>query len=196
MLSWPGLLRGCRERGPGRALDWQFVQPRRRTKGPVRCRNAFRGTVRIAATLLALWMCGGVAKADITGPAFVQSDASLLVSGKRIRLFGIYVLETDRRCVSPLFPVRCKQRAALSLELQIERFVRCKERSINADRSVNAVCWEGVTPFSDKVDLAAWMLRQGWAVALPDAPFEYHVLERIARARGFGVWGLQVDSVQ
>lgn len=38
-------------------------------------------------------------------------------------------------------------------------------------------------------DLAAYLLEQGWAVALPYTPFEYHVLERIARHKGFGIWG-------
>jgi endonuclease YncB( thermonuclease family) len=155
-----------------------------------------RLTIRGAAIVLALMICGGAAQADITGYAFVLEDASLLVAGKRIQLYGIHVPQTDRECVSPLFPRRCKQRAALALELKIGRFVRCEERSINADLSVNAVCWEGVTPFSEKVDLAEWMLSQGWAVALPDGPFEYHVLERIARTRGLGVWGFQVDSIQ
>lgn len=46
------------------------------------------------------------------------------------------------------------------------------------------------------VDLAAWMLEHGWAVALPAAPPEYRALERIARARGRGVWGYQVDEVR
>jgi endonuclease YncB( thermonuclease family) len=42
-------------------------------------------------------------------------------------------------------------------------------------------------------DLAAELLRQGWAVALQDAPFEYQALEKIARNRAIGVWGLAVE---
>ncbi len=38
-------------------------------------------------------------------------------------------------------------------------------------------------------DLAAYLLRKGWAAALPGAPFEYQVLERIARTKGLGIWG-------
>ena len=45
-------------------------------------------------------------------------------------------------------------------------------------------------------DLSAYLLEQGWAVALPDAPFEYQTLEKIARSRGFGVWGTPVDNIQ
>ena len=33
------------------------------------------------------------------------------------------------------------------------------------------------------------------ALALPDAPFEYHALEKIARHRGLGVWGMPADRI-
>jgi len=46
-----------------------------------------------------------------------------------------------------------------------------------------------------RADLAAELLRHGWAVALPGAPFEYVTLERIARAHNRGIWGFQVDSI-
>ena len=45
-------------------------------------------------------------------------------------------------------------------------------------------------------DLSAYLLTRGWAVALPDAPFEYSALEKIARQQGIGVWGLAVDRVR
>jgi len=48
----------------------------------------------------------------------------------------------------------------------------------------------------DYEDLAAYLIRQGWAVSLPGAPFEYTVLERIAEQQGVGVWGFQVGSVR
>ena len=150
----------------------------------------------MAAAIFAIVLSGGVARADITGPAIVRADSSLVVAGRIVRLFGIHIPPTERTCVSPLFPVRCKERVARALELKIERFVRCEAKSVNPDRSINAVCWEGVTPVSEPEDLGAWLLAQGWAVALPDAPFEYHVLERIAYARGLGVWGFQVDSIR
>jgi endonuclease YncB( thermonuclease family) len=40
------------------------------------------------------------------------------------------------------------------------------------------------------------MLRQGWAVALPDAPFEYAAMEKIARTKGIGIWGIPIDTIQ
>jgi len=44
--------------------------------------------------------------------------------------------------------------------------------------------------------LSEWMLQSGWAVALPDAPFEYSAMESIARSRGIGIWGIPVDVIR
>ncbi|MCX8048172.1 MAG: hypothetical protein N3A55_00740 [Methylohalobius sp.] len=65
--------------------------------------------------------------------------------------------------------------------------------SQNEDSSLNAICRVNYSPFREGEDLAAYLLTQGWAAALPDAPFEYHVLEKIARQRNLGVWSLPVD---
>ena len=73
--------------------------------------------------------------------------------------------------------------------------MHCEEQSRNEDRSINAICQVGVSSFSDGEDLAAYLLRQGWAVARPDAPFEYHVLERIARRQGVGIWEVPVVNL-
>jgi endonuclease YncB( thermonuclease family) len=70
------------------------------------------------------------------------------------------------------------------------RFVHCDRQWTNDDRSITAICT------IDGEDLGAWMISQGWAVALPDAPFEYEVLERIARSRQLGVWGFPVDRIE
>ena len=43
--------------------------------------------------------------------------------------------------------------------------------------------------------MAAWLISEGWALALPDAPFEYVALERIAHAQQRGVWGFTVDRL-
>jgi endonuclease YncB( thermonuclease family) len=68
-------------------------------------------------------------------------------------------------------------------------FVECDSQGRNPDGSYMAVC---TTP---AYNLSKIMLSQGWAVALPDAPFEYRVLEDIARSRGVGVWGIPVEPI-
>jgi endonuclease YncB( thermonuclease family) len=78
----------------------------------------------------------------------------------------------------------------LALDFKISGdFVHCIPHYVNPDSSVIASCRSG------NEDLSEWMLQRGWAVALPDAPFEYAAMERIARARGIGVWGIPVEVI-
>jgi endonuclease YncB( thermonuclease family) len=134
--------------------------------------------------------------ADIAGPAFVQDDGSLVVDRRKIHLFGIYIPPTDRDCHIFVQPVRCSSRAALALDLKIQGFVHCQAKSKNPDGSINAVCAVNKNFSSEGEDLSAYLLRQGWAAARPGAPFEYHVLENIARRKSLGVWGFAADSIQ
>lgn len=148
----------------------------------------------IAALAGILWSSPfGVWAGDLAGYAIVQDDASLRIQGRTIRLYGIYIPPTDRSCLFFLRPTRCASRAALALEIKIQGFVRCQEMSLNEDGSLNAICWVNYSPFREGEDLAAYLLSQGWAVALPEAPFEYHALEKIARHRSLGIWGFAAD---
>lgn len=138
------------------------------------------------------------AAADIESYAIVQNDATLEVQGKTIRLFGVHVPRTERGCLTVLRPIRCGSRAVQALELKVQGFVRCRPQVRYTDGSLGAICYvrgDG-SILEPPVDLGAWLIEQGWAVALPDAPFAYHTLERIARTRGHGIWGFQVDSIR
>ncbi|MGH6640395.1 MAG: thermonuclease family protein [Polaromonas sp.] len=130
-----------------------------------------------------------VADPEISSFAFVQEDGSLKVAGDLIRLYGIYIPPTEQACYTFIRPVPCGPRASLALEFKISGdFVRCIPRATNPDGSITASCRTG------NEDLSVWMLQRGWAVALPDAPFEYHTMERIAHARGIGIWGIPIDA--
>ena len=121
----------------------------------------------------------------------------LRVTGRKIRLYGIYIAPTDRFCRSTIRPVRCASRAVLALDFRIQGLVRCQPRRRHADGSLSAVCrvpGDG-SILSPDIDLAAYLLREGWAVALPGAPFEYLALERIAQSRQRGIWGTPVDEI-
>jgi endonuclease YncB( thermonuclease family) len=131
------------------------------------------------------------ANAEIVSYAFVQPDGTLRVSGESIRLYGVYVPPTDQSCRTFERPIECGTRASLALDFHIGvEFVHCEERVRYQDGSLTALCRVRGE------DLSAWMLQKGWAVALPDAPFEYTALEKIARARGLGVWGFPVDVIR
>lgn len=132
-----------------------------------------------------------LAQSEISSFAFVQDDGSLKISGSLVRLYGIYIPPTDQSCYSFIRPVPCGSRASLALDFRISgAFVHCLPRATNPDGSITASCTV------DKEDLSAWMLQKGWAVALPDAPFEYQTLEKIAQSRGIGIWGIPIDTLR
>ncbi len=140
------------------------------------------------ATLLAL--AATTAEADIVGNAIIQDDGSLRVRGRTIRFHGIHIPQTDRVCRTSIRPVRCGSEATLALHFRIQGFVRCEPVTRNRNGSISAVCYvrgRGSVLEPDE-DLGAYLLRQGLAVARPEAPFEYVALERIARAQRRGIW--------
>jgi endonuclease YncB( thermonuclease family) len=146
------------------------------------------------SALLAVFIAASLAQqsmvfAEISSFAFVQQDGSLKVAGNVVHLYGIYIPPTDQTCYTFIRPMPCGTRASLALEFQISGdFVHCIERAANPDGSITASCR------ANGQDLSEWMLQRGWAVALPDAPFQYVAMEKIARAKGIGVWGIPVDA--
>lgn len=127
----------------------------------------------------------------ISSFAFVQENGTLRIDGYLVNLYGIYVPSTDRTCYEFVRPMPCGTRASLALEFKISgSFVYCAPQATNADGSIVGSCTAGGE------DLSAWMLQKGWAVALPDAPFEYAAMERIARSRQVGIWGIPIDVIR
>ena len=148
------------------------------------------------ALLIAAASNGAAAEtADVIGHAIVRDDASLLINNQVVHLYGIYIPSTNRTCRGWINPVRCGSRAALALDFKTKGFIHCFEQYENSDGSIDATCWQDRTAFDAGVDLAAYLIERGWAMALPGAPFEYHAMERIARSRELGVWGWPVDSM-
>ena len=144
----------------------------------------------LALNLLLALSAAGLRADEISSYAFVQDDGSLRVSGHTVRLFGIHIPPTAQSCRSFERPVTCAPQAVLALDFKIGAdFVHCTPQTRNDDGSITAVCRVGDT------DLSAYLLSRGWALALPDAPFDYAALEKIARHRGLGVWGLPVERI-
>ena len=142
-----------------------------------------------------LWQEAAVA-ADIVSYAIVQDDATLRVRGKTIRLFGVYPVDLRRFCDRTFRPVRCQTRAAVALASKIQGFVRCDPQARHGDGTISAICYvAGRGVFDPPIDLGAYLIREGWAVALPEAPFVYHTYQEIAKVNQRGVWGFQADSI-
>ena len=150
------------------------------------------GLVTVAT--VALLVVATPSAADFRSYAIVQDDASLVIQNKVVRLFGIYIPDHGQFCDTQLRPAFCGYRAATALNSKIQGFVTCEEMGFFEDGSISAICWTKRSSFSEGVDLGAYLIRQGLALAGPDAPFEYRALERIAENRGVGVWGFQVDQ--
>jgi len=134
------------------------------------------------------------AEHEIVGHAFVQDDGSLWIKDEVVHLYGIYMPPTGRYCRSNLSPFRCGSRGVLALDFKVKGFVHCFPQWENEDRSLDAICYVDRTSFDPGIDLAEYLLERGWAVALPNGPFQYQAMEKIARSRGLGVWGWQTDS--
>lgn len=153
--------------------------------------NASRLARRLFALLWVAVSLQASGAPEISSFAFVHEDGTLTVSGQRIHLYGIYIPPTDRTCSTFIQPMPCGTRASLALEFRISGdFVRCSERNRSTDGTIIASC------SANGEDLSEWMLQRGWAVALPDAPFAYAAMEKIARAKGLGIWGIPVDAVR
>ncbi|MDH3473741.1 MAG: hypothetical protein OEM59_08610 [Rhodospirillales bacterium] len=151
----------------------------------------------LALAIAAFLLATGPALAEQKRLAFVQPDGTLKVGQRIVRLHGIHIPPGNRICKTFLRPPRCGSRSVVALDLRVDRFVTCDEVGRYADRSVSAVCWvkDRDDPLGPNVDLSAWMIYHGWAVAVPGAPFEYVTLERIAQTRRRGIWGFHADSI-
>lgn len=146
----------------------------------------------ILGVLLAMATASVTAR-ELHSYASVQDDGSLRIKRHTVHLYGIYLADNTTQCRSNIRPVRCASRSVLALDFKVQGFVRCFPQTENEDGSLNAICYVGRTSFEEGEDLGAYLIQNGWAMALPDAPFEYHAMERIARHNDRGVWGFTID---
>jgi endonuclease YncB( thermonuclease family) len=150
-----------------------------------------------ALLILGVLLGQGAAATDIVSYAIVQDDATLKVRGKTIRLYGVYVVDTRPFCDRTFRPVRCQTRASVALASRIQGFVHCNPQVEYRDGSIGAFCSvDGGSVTTDPIDLGGYLIKEGWAVALPEAPFAYHTYQEIAKINGRGVWGFQADSIR
>jgi endonuclease YncB( thermonuclease family) len=128
----------------------------------------------LSIVVVALLLCARPSAAEFSSYVIIRDDASLLIRNNVVRLFGVYIPRVNQ--------------AAAALNFAIHGFVTCQEMDTYDDGSIGAYCWTRAT------DLGAYLIRNGLALAGPDAPFDYHAMERIARSNGLGIWGFQVDQ--
>lgn len=150
------------------------------------------------AFLSILLFCTGVyvMAQELHSYAIVEDDGSLLIQGRRVHLFGIHMVDnadSSAQCQNNVRSESCVTRAVFALDSKVQGFLRCYTQTENEDKSLNSICYVGRSSFEAGEDLGAYLIKEGWALALPAAPAEYHALERIARHHKRGVWGFPVD---
>ena len=187
-------MNAAKPKAPARPRS-KSAEPPLRMQGPPRKTSAIRsGWLLALVAALIPWTNSGAYEID--GLALVRDDGSLLINSQVIRLYGIYLPSTGRQCQTHIIPIRCADRTVLQLDFKVKGFVYCYPQTANSDGSLNAVCYVGRTFFEPGEDLGAHLVQNGWALATPEAPFEYQAMERIARTRELGVWGWPADSIR
>ena len=140
--------------------------------------------LRLALILCLLFLSPPVTAQTFTGVASVTDGDSLEIRGTRIRLHGIDAPESRQLCTRPSGQSwRCGQQAALALSDRIgRRSVICVARDTDRYGRTIAVCSQ------DGIDLNAWMVAEGWAVAYRQYSRDYVLADTEARSAGRNIW--------
>jgi len=139
----------------------------------------------LPAVLIAImpcWSTSAIAE-DIIGRASVIDGDTIEIHGQRIRFHGIDAPESRQLCKKGGQQYRCGQQASIALaDMVAQSVVRCEQRGIDRYKRIVAVCSLG------NVDLNAWMVRQGWAIAYRQYSRDYVDHESAAQAEKTGIW--------
>lgn len=146
--------------------------------------GGWKAIVLLAASSCCLFP-SAVSAFEVSSYAFVNDDGTIRIRNRTFRLFGLYVPRMAYTCQRFTLPITCASQPRLALEFKIDsKFVHCVGDGQYGDGTYPAYC------DVDGYDLGIYLLEQGFAMALPDAPLEYMLIERIARSRGTGVWAI------
>jgi endonuclease YncB( thermonuclease family) len=143
--------------------------------------------------LLPLWaplvlaLIAGAASAEpIVGKARVIEGDIIEINRLRIRLFGIDAPEPGQTCLAGGSPWACGQNATFGLSAIMERqWVHCSPQTGSTAERIVAVCR---LAGDNGPDIAAGMVRQGWALAYPPGSGTYTAEERLAQKAKSGIW--------
>lgn len=125
---------------------------------------------------------------NLAGTASVIDGDTIEIRGKRIRLHGIDTPESFQLCYVDGRPWQCGQAAASRLSHKIwQKSVRCEKRDEDRYGWLIAVC------YADDVNINAWLVSEGLAVAYREYSTDYVGLEKRAKTARKGVWGSQFE---
>jgi endonuclease YncB( thermonuclease family) len=123
-------------------------------------------------------------QATVIGKAWVIDGDTIDISGTRIRLLGIDAPESAQSCTDGnKRSWLCGRAATRELKALIAgRQLACEPSGLDRYRRVLAVC-----ALPDGIDVNAWMVRQGWALAYGYSS-PYRSQEAEAQAAKRGIW--------
>jgi endonuclease YncB( thermonuclease family) len=145
------------------------------------------GIAMIAVSAVAQAAPGSLLPMKITGEAQVLDGETLTIGEATIRIWGIEAPAVDQTCLQrdDDEPWDCGEEAARALTGIIDgREITCGMRHLQLDEHFVADCTRG------DVDIAAWMVRNGWALDRPSQSDGYYAEDQdVARRERAGLWG-------
>ena len=125
----------------------------------------------------------GLGAADVTAAVRVLDGDTLEIAGTTVRLFGIDAPERNQTCTVRDLPWPCGALARDALaDLAAGRVVECTPVARDALGRIMARCQAAGR------DLAATMVKGGWALAARPESLDYVALEEAAAKSRAGLW--------
>lgn len=123
---------------------------------------------------------------ELSGIARIIDGRTIAIGAQTLRLAGIDTPDPGQRCERRGTSYDCGQEAAWALAERLGRhWVLCDEQGRDADGAVRVTCYLGGR---HGIDVNAHMVRQDWAVALPDGEARYSEAQDAARRERLGLW--------
>jgi endonuclease YncB( thermonuclease family) len=131
--------------------------------------------------------CASTAQ-TLVGTASVIDGDTIEIHDQRIRLHGIDAPEGKQRCALDGQPWRCGTDSARALDDLIGgKSVDCEQQDIDRYGRIVATCAVG------EIDVNAWLVHEGWAVAYREYSHAYDGDEDEARVAKRGLWAGEFD---
>jgi endonuclease YncB( thermonuclease family) len=125
---------------------------------------------------------------SLSGVARVIDGDTIDIRGTHVRLNGIDAPELKQTCEANGQTYACGEQATEALIVLVgARPVKCAETGRDRYQRIIARCQV------DSVDVGAWMVEHGWAVAFRKYSLEYISAEDRARSAKLGIWAGTFD---